>query len=144
MATDDQYKAIKRKDGDYIFKSINGDLAQDTDQYGVIFIVRHPIEVLRVDQVHAVASTGGGVVALDVEKLTGTTAPGGGTSILGSTFDLTGTANTVVTRESSDLATDRQFVEGDRIGLVDTGTLTSLEDVCVTIYFKRLGQGDYL
>jgi len=141
----EQYKDIIRKDGDYILKRANGDLAQDADQYGVIFIARHPIEILRVSEVHSTAGTDGSAVTLDVEKLTGTTAPGSGATILGSTFDLKSTANTVVNKETINLVSGlgRILQEGDRLALVDTGTLTALTDVCVTIYYKTAGQGDY-
>ena len=145
MPSVDFYKDVKRKDGFFLTVPISGDLAQDDDQYGVFFIATRPTEVLEVQEVHSVAGTNGSPVTLDVEKLTGTTAPGAGDTILGSTFDLKSTANTVVTKEGpTELSSDRQLAPGDRLALVVSGTLTALKGVCVTLYCKNPTQGDYL
>lgn len=109
--------------------------------YSVFWNITHPLEVMEVKVSWTTASTSG---TLQIERLTGTTAPGSGTNILASTFDLAGTANTVNSKSGSSLAANRQFKAGDRMALVDGGTLTNLTDLVVTIYWKPLGRGEYL
>lgn len=134
---------IERKDGFYVTFTIPGTLAATATNFTHFFIFRHPAEVLRVSEVHSTAGTDLGAVTLDVQRLTGTTAPGAGTSILASTFNLKGTANTVVTKEGKQLAANRQFAENERICLSTSGTLTLLAGVNVTLYCKMFGRGDY-
>lgn len=107
------------------------------------FTARHPMEVFWVAESHTVAGTDAGSVTLDIEKLTGTTAPGSGTSILASTFDLKGTINTVVQKSGLDLSTARQLVNGDRLCLKLTGTLTDVAGCQVTLHCKYLARGHY-
>ena len=38
-------------------------------------------------------------------------------------------------------SSSRVLIEGDRMGLVATGTLTALSDVHITIYYKEINQG---
>ena len=138
--------SISDKDGFYVTVSIPGTNAATATNYGPFFTARHPMEVLWVSEVHAVAGSDGSAVTLDIEKLTGTTAPGSGTSVLASTYDLKGTANTVVIKEGVDLSltgNNRQLNEQDRLALVDTGTLTAVASVQVTLYCKYLGRGTY-
>lgn len=134
---------IYRKDGAYMDFFLPGSDSQTAAKYGVIRTFYNPIEILWIAEVHSVAGSDGGAVTLDIEKLTGTTAPGSGTTILASTFNLKSTANTVVTKEGKALANNRQFKEGERIALKTSGTLTALEGVCVSMYYKTLGRGDY-
>jgi len=134
---------VNRKDGFYETIVLPGATAQTTGNFGPFFIARHPVEVLRVSEVHGTAGSDAGAVTLDIEKLTGTTASGSGTSILSSTFDLKSTANTVVKKQGAGLSSARQLKEGERLGLVDTGALTALDHVVVTVYLKNLGRGDY-
>ena len=77
-----------------------------------------------------------------MERLTGTTAEGSGDNILAATIDLSGTADTVIMRKTTDL-TNRQLSAGDRLALVDGGTLTSQVNLVVTILYKPIGKGDY-
>lgn len=122
----------------------------DTDsataaKYGVFFVAPFPCALVSVSEVHATAGTDGGAVTLDVEKLTGTTAKGSGISMLSSTFNLKSTANTVVKKDlisgiaviSSVAGTlDRALATGERVALKTSGTLTAVNDVCVTLVFK--------
>lgn len=133
---------IIRKDGFYITGDVPGTLAQTAGDYGMIFTATAPCEVLIVSEVHAVAATIG-TVTLDVEKLTGTTAPGSGTSILAAQFSLTSTANTPVRKSGTGLSSARQLDAGNRIAIKTTGVLTTLQGVQVTLYIKHLGRGDY-
>jgi hypothetical protein len=88
-----------------------------------------------VAESHTVAGTNAGAVTLDIEKLTGTQALDAGVSILSATFDLKGTANTVVQKEGYSLSVNRQ--------LKDAGTLTDVTGVQVTLYLKFLSRGNY-
>jgi len=137
------WEQIEFKDGFYLTVSLPGVLSQTTGYYDQFFIARRPMEVLRVSEVHTTAGDDAGAVVLDVEKLTSTTAPGSGTSILTTTFDLKSTANTVVTKEQRNLSSARQLKENERLALKDTGVLTSLVGVCVILYCKFLTKGSY-
>jgi len=143
-----KWNEITDKDGFYITVSLPGVLSQTTGYYDQFFIARQPIEVLRVSEVHTTAETAEGSAYLDIEKLTGTTAPGSGTSILASEqyFDLKSTANTVSNRENfTGLSSARQLKENERLALKDLGTatLSSLTGVQVTLYCKYLNKGGY-
>jgi len=105
--------------------------------YGVFFTAFYPLVITRVSETHAVAGTDGGAVTLDVEKLTATQASGAGTSVLDSTFNLKSTADTPVFGLPSKTVASKNLFRGDRLGLVATGTLTSLEDVVVTIEYQH-------
>jgi hypothetical protein len=114
----------------------------------VCFIADADYELMRVDEVHGVLGTDGGAVTLDVEKLTGTQAVGGGVTMLGSTFNMKATINTVVSRKASLTSTtgltatktNRLLKSGDRVALNFTGVLTALAGLSVTLYLKRLGR----
>lgn len=127
--------------GKYIEHSIYGADAATAGNYGIFFIVRHPIEIMRITESHAVAGTNAGAVTLNVLKAGSGVAIASGTTLLASTFNLKSTANTPVVKEGVNLSSARILKENDRIGLVATGTLTDLSDVCITIYYKEINQG---
>jgi len=129
------------KYGKYITHSVYGTTAQTATNYGIIFTARHPIEVMRITETHAVAGSDAGAVTLDVKKAGSGVAIASGITLLSSTFNLKSTANTPVTKEGVNLSNDRILIEGDRIGLVVSGTLTALSDVHITIYYKEINQG---
>ena len=131
---------IDTKYGKYITHSIPKSNAASTLNYGVIFIARHPIEIIRISETHAVASAS---ASLNIEKLEQGQALTLGTSLLTTAFDLTTTANIPVVKEGKDLIANRKLRENDRIGLVISGTLTGLSDLCITIYYKEILQ-DYI
>ncbi len=122
----------------------------DTDaataaKYGVFWIAPFPCILVSVQEVHATAGSDGSAVTLTIEKLTGTTAKGSGLTMLGGTFNLKGTADTVQTinRLSTGLSTgitsgvlDISLNTGDRVALKKSGTLTAVNDICVTCVFK--------
>lgn len=127
--------------GKYITHSIYGATAQTSANYGIIFVARHPIEIMRITETHKVAGSNAGAVTLDVKKAGSGVAIASGISLLGSTFNLKSTANTPVTKEGFNLSVNRLLKENDRIELVVSGTLTDLSDVNVTIYYKETNQG---
>jgi len=107
------------------------------------FIARHPCEVMWVAESHTVKGTDAGAVTLNIEKLTGTQAPGAGVEILGTAFDMKGTIDTVVQKEGKDLTVNRQLKNGERLCVKFTGTKTALAGVCLTVYLKYLTRGHY-
>ena len=133
---------ILNKDGFYITVRVQGTDAATASNYGVFFIAKNPCEVFLVSEVHEVAGTDAGAVELNIEQLTSGTALNSGNEILVTDFNLKSTANTPVEKEGTALQ-NRQLKRGERLALKDIGTLTSVDDVCVTIYFKPLGKGHY-
>ena len=147
---------LDAKDGFYLVVNYPGKILSDyvDDGQGSVtktilgtnfpfFTARHPMEVFWVAESHTVAGTDAGAVTLDIEKLTGTQAPGAGTSILATTFDLKGTINTVVQKQGLDLSTARQLVNGNRLCLKLTGTTTAVAGCQVTLHCKYLARGHY-
>ena len=128
---------LDAKDGFFITASAFG--ASDLP----FFIARQPCEVLWVAESHIVAGSDAGAVTLDIVKLTSGQAVASGTSILTTTFDMKSTANTPVQKEGGELANTRQLVNGERLALDFTGTLTDLAGVQVTLYLKNLARGHY-
>ena len=138
-----RWENIKKKDGFYIHVNLFGTDAATAGNYTHFFTARYPLEVTHVSEVHATAGSDAGAVTLDIERLTGTTAPGSGDSILSSTFDLKGTANTVVEQSGSDMTSYSTLKQGHRLALVLTGTPTAVDSVCVTLYCRFANRGDY-
>lgn len=134
------YENVENKFGDVlneVFRWTDGETAA---RYSVFHNVTNPMEFIRVEVSYTAPSSSG---TLQIEKLTGTQAPGAGSSVLSSTISLSGTANTVITREQREMTTARTFKQGDRIAFVDAGTLTGIRDLVVTIYYKPLGRGGF-
>ncbi len=129
------------KYGKYITHSLFGTTAQTATNYGIIFVARHPIEIMRIAETHSVAGSDSGAVTLDVRKAESGVAMASGKTLLTSTFNLKSIANTPVYKEGQNLSANRKLKEGDRIGLVVSGTLTSLTDVQITIYYSEINQG---
>lgn len=103
----------------------------------VFFIADRAYRIAGISYMSRVISSVAGTAY--VEKLTGTTAPGSGTTVQSGTFDLTATAATVV---NGTLATTNSgdsdnptlvLAAGDRLGIVVAGTITSLLGVAITV-----------
>jgi hypothetical protein len=118
--------------------AVNGDVIDQN-----VFIADRPYKVVEIREAHPVAGTDGGAVSLDVKKATGTTAIASGTTVLGSTFDLKGTANTVQkkTRANGGVVSTpvAQLAEGDRLGIDITGTTTSITQVVLSVVLEPTG-----
>lgn len=108
--------------------------ALDLSQAIFVADVAYQVTAMRV--VWGVA--GGAGAVLSIEKLTGTTAPGGGTTMLTGTIDITATANTVTSGALVATASTLQLAAGNRIGVVLGGVLTGLLGCCVTVILKRI------
>lgn len=101
-----------------------------------LFVADAAYQIISCKAVWGVA--GGLAAVLNVEKLTGTTAPGSGTALLSSNIDLTATANTVVSGTLTAVTADLQLAAGDRIGVKLGGTLTGLVGCNLVITVKRI------
>lgn len=131
------FENVENKDGFYVSVNLVDTLSQTAANYGIFFIARKPCEVLAIDEVHGTASSSGTVT---VEKLTGTTAKGSGTTI-SNAISTSSTANTV--QNATLTASAKQLAIGDRLAIKSGGTLTSGKDLQLTVYLKHLGKGDY-
>ena len=110
-----------------------------------IFTADDDYEVVEVTENHAVAGTDVGAVTLDVKKCTGTQAPSAGASVLASTFDLKGAANTVVRKSAAGggltaTLANRLLARGDRLAIDITGTTTAVAGVCVCVTLLPVGR----
>lgn len=87
----------------------------------------------RITGVSTVFSTASSSGTAQVNKETGTTAPGSGTAVLTGTMSLAGTANTVVNGTLVATAATMQLAVGDRLSVTFGGTMTSFAGgvVCV-------------
>ncbi len=92
-------------------------------------------ELVAVSEVHRVASSSG---TLQVQKLTGTTAPGSGTNLLTGTINLAGTANTVAAGTLIATTATKRLAAGDRLGITIGGTMTSLAGGVVVLTLKQV------
>lgn len=88
--------------------------------------------VLRLKSAKVVWTTGSSSGTLQLEKCTGTTAPGSGTVLLSGTMTLAGTGNTVVSGSVLTTVASITFAAGDRLGIVIAGTMTNLVGCRVT------------
>ena len=134
------FKNLLNKDPFIITHFLSGTAASLSANYGVVFNAQFNCEVMAVAASWETASTSG---TLQLEKLTGTTAPGSGNGLLTSTISTAGVANTVNHGVFFVSSTARQLVRGDRLAISDGGTLTSLVSLATTIVMKPLGKGHY-
>ena len=98
------------------------------------FIANRAYQVTAIRQVHSVAA--GGASTLQVTKDTGTTAPGAGSDLLSSAFDLNATANTVQTGALTATAADLLLAAGDRLSIDFANTIQSTAGLVVTVSLK--------
>lgn len=134
-----KYNSNAIKEDDIILQTIRrwhvlpGTSPATSSNFGVFFIADGPCVVTTFWEVHKTAGTDGSAVTLQLEKLTGTTAPGSGTTLLTSAISLRATANTVQKGTIVGTATSRTLASGDRLALKLSGTPTSLADVCILL-----------
>lgn len=105
------------------------------------FIVPSACRLVGITEIHATAESTATTLTAYIEKLTGTTAPGSGSTVMSGTFDLKATANTLqtatlsmpTTGDSSDPLL--QFAAGDRVGIKISAAATELAGVVVCLTF---------
>lgn len=138
----EDFQNIQNKDLIPVAVSLFGADAATAAQYGVFFQARRPYKVIEISEIHTTAGSDAGAVTLNIERLSGTEALDSGDAICVSAFDLKGTANTTVPKKATQLQNVNLAI-GDRLALDDSGTLTAVAGVNVTILLMPLGKGDY-
>jgi len=106
--------------------------------YGVFFIAPISYEIIEAWESHKTAGSDAGTVTLDIEKLTSGQALDEGVSVLGGTFNLKATANTPIRVKATVTGLNRALKPGDRLALDDTGILTAVAHVTVTVLLRVL------
>ncbi len=104
---------------------------------GNVFIANDAWVITSIEEVHSVAGDDGGSPTIAVVKCTDTQAPSAGTNMSTGTINPKGTAETVQTLTLSATAGDYTLADGNRIGLLVTGNLTSLAGGIITIHMRR-------
>lgn len=117
----------------YIFHTIYGADAATAANYSSFFIAPVPCVVTGFKEVHATAGTDGSAVTIDLQKLTGTTAPGSGTTLLNATLSLKATINSVQAAVMTLTNSTKSLAVNDRIALKSSGTLTAVANVSVIV-----------
>lgn len=120
---------------DVISYTLFGTQSATAGNYSTFFAAPFALTVTGITEVHTVLGTDGSAVTLQVEKLTGTTAPGSGTNLLTTGFNLKSTINTVVTGSLVQTVGVIQVAAGDRFALKLSGTPTDVANVTVTITY---------
>lgn len=110
---------------------LQGAQAATVANYGPFFIADRAYEIVQASEAHTALGTGG-ACTLQIEKLTGTQAPGAGVTVLAAAFNLVGTVNTVQTQSGS----NNRINVGDRLSLKLTGTPTSVANMNVDVVLR--------
>lgn len=113
----------------HVVHTVQSTNAATSTFYSTFLIVPAPALIIGFQEVHQTAGTDASAVTLDLEKLTGTTAPGSGVSALSSTISLKATASTVQTATITSTNANRTLAAGDRLALKTSGTLTAVANV---------------
>lgn len=121
-----------------ISASLAGTAAATAGNYGVIFVADRDYEIIEARESHTTAGSDAGAVTLQIEKLTGTQALDAGVATLASTFNLKGTANTVQKVDATTTTPNNKIAAGDRLALKDTGVLTAVAGVAVTLVLRAI------
>lgn len=122
----------------YVAHTVYGADAATATNYSTFWIAPAACLLTAFQEVHQTAGTDASAVTLDLEKLTGTTAPGSGVSMLSSTLSLKATASTVQKATVTTTNANRTLAAGDRVALKETGTLTAVANVSVIALFQLI------
>lgn len=136
QSTNFDYRFLRNK-LTVISHTLPGTAPATAGNYGPFHIVTKPCVVEAVWESHEVIGSDGSAVTVGIEKLTSGTAPGSGVSVLESEFNLKGTINVPVKGTLSATPSNRQLAIGDRLALEDTGTLTAVAGLTVTIVLRQ-------
>lgn len=113
-----------------IFWRVNGDIATQT-----VFQANRDMVVTGVKAIYGTAF--GAAITIDVTKDTGTTAAGGGTSVLTAAMAGDGTINTVLSPALTATASVLSMVAGDRIAVKFSATTTGAL-FCLLVTFQPI------
>lgn len=119
---------------EFIHWTLPGTSAATATNYGVFWIAPADCSVAAFQEVHQTAGSDASAVTLQLEKLTGTQAPGAGTEVLNATLSLKATANTV--QDGVILPGSASLLKGDRLCLKDAGTLTAVANITILATIK--------
>jgi len=116
-----------------VMATLPGTAGATAANYGKFFVADRVCTVLKISESHEVAGTDVGAVTLTVERLQGVETSGNGDDLLAAPIDLKGAINTIQAPALSAAPGVLTLAVGDRLNLVDTGTLTAVAGVCVTV-----------
>lgn len=119
----------------WIPHTVVGTAAATATNYGVFWIAPFACTLVEFREVHQTAGTDAGAVTLQLEKLTGTQALDAGATMLNATLSLKATINSVQTATLTNTFANRNLARGDRLAMLDAGTLTSCANVTVYAEF---------
>lgn len=102
----------------------------------VFFIATRAMRVISISEIHSVAA--GGTSTLQVTKDTGTAAPGAGTDLLSTAFNLNATANTTQTGALVTTAGVVNLAAGNRLAVDFADAIQSSVGVTVTVCLAPL------
>lgn len=138
------FKNIKNR-LEFLNINLPGILGQTSSNWGVIFTAPFACTVIGATEVHQTAEATATTMSVQLEHLTGTQASGAGITLLVSSFNLKGTANTVQTATMDQTSAKIQanafsLATGDRLGLVLSTTGGAAADlvgvnIVVTLQF---------
>ncbi len=117
-----------------IVMGLNGAIATN---YGNFFVAERSYQVIAISEVHLTAGTVGSPT-VSVEKCATGVAPGSGVDLLATAFSLTATVNVPQFGSLTTTKADLILKKGDRLVLKDSGTLTTVADVCVTVLLRSM------
>jgi len=137
------YQDILRKGGFAITANLPGDLPATATNYEVFFTAQRPVEIMEVSETHRVKGTNAGAVTLNLEILDSAEALDSGDAVLTTAFDLKSANDTPVSKSDYELSSFRVLKPGQRLALKDSGTLTDLAGLSVTVYLKFANRGDF-
>lgn len=118
--------------------SLGGTDAATAANYGKFFVACKKCIVRAIREVHTVKASDSSAVTLTIERLQGTETSGNGDDLLASTFSLKGDAETVLSGALTTTVADLILTAGDRLNMVDTGVLTAVDGVCVTVELEQV------
>lgn len=104
--------------------------------YGIFFIADFDLEIIAAQASYKAAA--GSVAAVDIYKLTTGQAKASGVTVLTGTFDLNTTVETPIRKTATTTRANRILKQGDRLALIESGTLTSLNNLTVIVYYLPL------
>ena len=134
-----EFKDIANKDPFIAGVELPGILTATGANYGAFFTARFPCEVMDFSAVWETASLSG---TLQLEKLISGVAPGSGILLLTTAISTAGDAN-VPFFGALVIGSARQLARGDRLAIVDGGTLTNGAGLHADAMLKPLGKGHY-
>lgn len=139
MATN--FTEIGNKDGFDHVVQLAGTAAATAANYGFLITASRAFELIKIKVRYSAASSSG---TLQLERLTGTTALGSGTTVLTTPISLSATANTTYEFDVTNFVRNtNQLRENESFALVDGGLLVGLTDLSLTFYFFPQGKGEY-